>query len=150
MVAEYKEKNSMFCLDPHDNKQLYGAFAFTGHRSLVFMYRPCIPAQLTDENRHLVDSECIADYNDSTSLEAKKKESLPSFDDFNHRCPRVTQTGQVKSRVQQIPGIPGFDSLIPRICFYINKYIFSNNIIVRFLQLPLFPFFVSLDDDLSF
>jgi len=32
---------------------------------------PCIPEQITDANRHLVNKKCLADYNNPASLKAK-------------------------------------------------------------------------------
>jgi hypothetical protein len=46
------------------------------HRSLVLLYRPCIPEQITDNNRDQVNNKCSADYDDPSSLEAKKEQSL--------------------------------------------------------------------------
>jgi hypothetical protein len=40
-------------------------------RTLDVIFKPCIPKQLTPENKHLVDSECIADYRDKKSLDNK-------------------------------------------------------------------------------
>ena len=55
------------CLDEVDNKgnkinkNLYGLEG-NKHRSIDIAAIPCIPKQLTKENRKFVDQECIADY----------------------------------------------------------------------------------------
>jgi len=35
-----------------------------------------VPEQLTPENAHLQDKKCLADYNNKTDLERKKRESI--------------------------------------------------------------------------
>jgi hypothetical protein len=71
----YKEK-SLMCMGEFDNngvkvpKILYG-MSGTDSRSIDLNFIPCVPKQLTPENKHLVDKECIADYNDPKSLEKK-------------------------------------------------------------------------------
>jgi len=56
------------------NLNLFGINGRYG-KGLEFQIRPCIPKQLTPENKHLVDKECIADYNSPESMAAKLKES---------------------------------------------------------------------------
>ena len=47
----------------------------TEARTLDIMLITCLPKQLTQYNKHLVDKECIVDYKDPKSLERKLKES---------------------------------------------------------------------------
>lgn len=44
------------------------------HRRLDINFKPCIPIQLTEENKHLRDSECIVDLKNATDVLEKKKE----------------------------------------------------------------------------
>ena len=53
---------------------------------------PCIPKQLTSYNKHLVDKECIADYNDPKNLENKLQESK----DYLGNAPLYTYMAQLK------------------------------------------------------
>ena len=65
------------CMDKYDRegreitKLLIGDASLDGGRTLEANYIPCIPKQLTDKNKHLVDKECIADLNDPKALEKK-------------------------------------------------------------------------------
>jgi hypothetical protein len=51
-------------------KILYGDRGLND-RTIGLSYIPCIPKQLTDKNKHLVDKECIADLKDPKALEKK-------------------------------------------------------------------------------
>ena len=42
-------------------------------KTLDLNYIPCIPKQLTTKNKHLIDKECIVDYNSPKSLRDKLK-----------------------------------------------------------------------------
>ena len=52
------------------NTKIYGA---TGNsfKSIEVAFIPCIPKQITKENKHLVDKECLADLKSKKSLAAK-------------------------------------------------------------------------------
>jgi len=68
------------CVDPIDKngnslKRILFGREGSVYRESDISFIPCIPKQLTEENKHLVDKECIADYNDPKSLEAKFQES---------------------------------------------------------------------------
>ena len=52
------------------NKRLFGT-AGVNQRSLELNLIPCIPKQITDQNRHLINKECLADYNDPASMRRK-------------------------------------------------------------------------------
>ena len=43
--------------------------------TLEVNFKPCKPKQLTDKNKHLVNTECIADLNDKRSLKKKLQDS---------------------------------------------------------------------------
>ena len=45
------------------------------YRSIDLNIIPCIPKQLTEENKHLVDTECIADLTSPSALKKKFNES---------------------------------------------------------------------------
>jgi len=45
------------------------------HRRLDIIFKPCNPEMITDENRKFVDEKCLADLNDTTSLENRLKKS---------------------------------------------------------------------------
>lgn len=74
----------MMCLNKFDfegNEIKHGVLGSAGsggteYRLLDVTLRPCIPKQLTPYNKHLVDKDCIADYNDPASLKAKLKQSM--------------------------------------------------------------------------
>ena len=80
IFESFINKKAMMCPNQLDdngnpiNLNLYGINGRFGE-GLEYQIRPCIPKQLTPENKHLVDKECIADYNSPESMAAKFKES---------------------------------------------------------------------------
>jgi hypothetical protein len=52
------------------SKTLYGESQLN-YSKIELNYIPCIPKQLTDKNKHLVDKECIADLKDPKAVEKK-------------------------------------------------------------------------------
>ena len=69
--------NEFFCINDLDvngkkiNKKLYGNSDVQENRTFNLVYRPCIPEQLTDENKDKEDELCLADYNNTASLAAR-------------------------------------------------------------------------------
>ena len=55
-------------------KSIYGSHG-ADYRSIELLIIPCIPKQLTKENKHLVDTECIADLKSPSALKKKFNES---------------------------------------------------------------------------
>jgi hypothetical protein len=53
------------------------------HRRLDIVFTPCVPEQLTEANWHLQDKKCLADYNNKTDLERKKRESIEYLNEPN-------------------------------------------------------------------
>jgi len=53
---------------------LYGVSGLDA-RTIDVTYIPCVPKQLTPQNKHLVDKECIADLKSPKALEKKFQES---------------------------------------------------------------------------
>jgi hypothetical protein len=53
--------DSFFCIDPTEDERIYGANPLEEYRSLVILFKPCIPKQITSENSHLTETECLAD-----------------------------------------------------------------------------------------
>ena len=81
-VNRLKKANTFYCLDKIDtngrplNTSLFGKDDIVVHRRLDIIFTPCIPQQLTEENKHLQKKMCLADLNSPTDLERKKQESI--------------------------------------------------------------------------
>lgn len=68
-----KNDKTLMCMDENDyngnliNKRLFGS---TGNsfRSVEIALIPCVPKQITRWNKHLINSECLADLNSPKSL----------------------------------------------------------------------------------
>ena len=69
--------DELLCLENKDingnkiNKKLYGSTNLQENREFVLVFTPCIPEQITDQNKDKEDEMCLADYNNKTSLDAR-------------------------------------------------------------------------------
>lgn len=85
------KSNALYCFDDIDlegrvwNKNLFGFNEDEAFRKFDLVYLPCIPEQITDENKHLASSKCLADYNNKKSLEERLQKSI----DYSKK-PRLT------------------------------------------------------------
>jgi len=78
-----RAKKAFMCINSHDKdgqkmKRILFGQEGGAFREPDISFIPCIPKQLTPENQHLADTECIADYNDPKSpysLEARLQKS---------------------------------------------------------------------------
>ena len=70
-------RDEFYCINDLDingkkiNKKLYGMSDVQENRTFGLVFRPCIPEQITEENKDKEDELCLADYNDKTSLAAR-------------------------------------------------------------------------------
>ena len=67
-VEKLLKEDKLVCLDSLDwygkPLELYGPNDAVAHRCLDINYVPCEPQQITDENRHLENTECLVDLTD--------------------------------------------------------------------------------------
>lgn len=76
-------KPHLYCIDETDEKgnkidqtSFFGHTDGTLNRRLDIIYKPCTPQKLTDANKHLVNSRCLANLNNKKSLKRRLKKSI--------------------------------------------------------------------------
>jgi len=64
----FNQTKGLNCLDKVDsegkqiNRKLYGSSDSMASRHLAIVLRPCVPIPVTDDNRHMEDEMCLANY----------------------------------------------------------------------------------------
>ena len=53
--------------------ELFGSDINTNHRRLDILFLPCDMKQITPENKHLADKECLVDLKNETAVKEKKE-----------------------------------------------------------------------------
>jgi len=74
-------KEALWCLNEVDtdgrpiNKKLYGSSDAQPNRNLAIVFAPCVPQQLTSNNKKYEKTECMANYTDSQSMKEREQKS---------------------------------------------------------------------------
>ena len=78
-IEEIQKQGELLCLADRDVKgrpfKVYGNSDVKAHRRIDLRYLPCEPVQLTEENKHLKDKECLVDLRSKEKLQQKLKET---------------------------------------------------------------------------
>ena len=84
-MALLKKKNVMQCINSEDSQnkplptKLWGPDENSNHRNFDIVFKPCDPIEMTDENKHLIDKQCITNFTDTNgthSIAAKLKNAI--------------------------------------------------------------------------
>jgi hypothetical protein len=76
-------KKHLWCLNDTDyngqpihETEFYGPDDGSSHRRLDIIYQPCTPEKITEDNMHLVNEKCMANFQDMNSLQSRLKKSI--------------------------------------------------------------------------